>query len=96
MPYPFSEDDENNDDQPDQAEFTAIDFKSVESNSLENWACHDSGFGSSRWTQFYVLFIRSFLANLRDNQLFFFRIFAQVAIGILIGFLYQGIGKSNL
>merc|ERR1739838_1242909 len=44
--------------------------------------------------QFCVLFIRTFLGNLRDNQLFFFRIFSQVAIAILIGFLYQGIGND--
>ena len=40
-------------------------------------------------------FTRSFLANIRDNQLFFFRIFAQVGIGLLLGFLYQGIGNDS-
>ena len=59
--------------------------------------CYDnnSGFGASGWIQFYVLFYRTFLANIRDNQLFFFRIFAQVAIGVLLGFLYQDIGNDS-
>ena len=57
--------------------------------------CYDSGFGASGWIQFCVLFYRTFLANIRDNQLFFFRIFAQVAIGVLLGFLYQDIGNDS-
>ena len=93
MPYPISEGNESVIEQPDQKEFTAIDLKPLHSTVTEN--CHDSTFGASRWTQFCVLFIRSFLGNLRDNQLFFFRIFAQVVIGILIGFLYQGIGNDS-
>ena len=79
-------------EQSDQNEFS-IDLTPMQSKVPDD--CHDSAYGASGWTQFYVLFYRSFLANIRDNQLFFFRIFAQVVIGILIGFLYQGIGNDS-
>ena len=88
--YPFSQIDNKTDfEEPDLKEF-AIALTRMQSKDGPK-VCQDSGFGASGWTQFYILFYRSFLANIRDNQLFFFRIFAQVGIGLLLGFLYQGI-----
>ena len=92
--YPFSQIDEKTDfEEPDLKDF-AIDLTRMQSKDGPK-ICQDSGFGASGWTQFYILFYRSFLANIRDNQLFFFRIFAQVGIGLLLGFLYQGIGNDS-
>ena len=92
--YPFSQIDNKTDfEEPDLKEF-AIDLTRMQSKDGPK-VCQDSGFGASGWTQFYILFYRSFLANIRDNQLFFFRIFAQVGIGLLLGFLYQGIGNDS-
>ena len=94
MAYPFSQIDENTDfEEPDLKEF-AMDLTQMQSKDGPE-ICQDSAFGASGWTQFYILFYRSFLANIRDNQLFFFRIFAQVGIGLLLGFLYQGIGNDS-
>ncbi|KAK6640358.1 hypothetical protein RUM44_012051 [Polyplax serrata] len=52
------------------------------------------GFPTSSWTQFYILLKRTFLTILRDKTLTRIRLISHIIVGLLIGFIYEGIGND--
>lgn len=50
--------------------------------------------GASKWTRFRSLLYRTYLCIIRDKTLTALRIIMQVAIAILLGYLYYDIGNE--
>ena len=51
--------------------------------------------GASKWTRFKSLLYRTYLCIIRDKTLTALRIIMQVAIAILLGYLYYDIGNET-
>lgn len=62
--------------------------------SRESVDDHCKTYPTSSWTQFRVLFVRTFKSIIRDETLTKLRIISHVSIGILLGLLYWDIGNE--
>jgi len=62
--------------------------------SMESIDEHCKNFATSSWTQFKVLFIRTFFCIMRDETLTNLRLLSHVACAFLIGALYWDIGNE--
>jgi len=62
--------------------------------SMESIDEHCKNYATSSWTQFKVLWVRTFLSIIRDETLTKLRLISHVAIAILIGALYWNIGNE--
>jgi len=66
----------------------------LENGSMESIDEHCKHFATTSWTQFKVLFIRTFFCIMRDHTLTNLRLFSHVACALLIGALYWDIGNE--
>ncbi len=63
--------------------------------SVESMDSSSGGsFPTSTWTQFRILFVRTFRSIVRDRTLTNLRLVSQVAVGVLLGSLYWKIGDE--
>jgi len=62
--------------------------------SMESIDEHCKNYATSSWTQFKVLFVRTFFCIIRDETLTKLRLISHVAIALLLGALYWDIGNE--